>query len=570
MSKISGRHNFKWGYELLHLNYRQTFLGSPGFNFNGTRSGDPMADFLLGTFSRLGLGFGVRDTDSITNAHSAFFQDEFKISPRFTFTYGVRYEPFLPWVERHDAITTVVPGLQSTKVPDAPIGVVFPGDPGIPRGIAPNDWNNLAPRFGFAWDIFGDGKTSVRGGYGLFFESVNADSLAQENPPYAGNDEISRGRIEDPYGSLGRTPPPTAFTGKFGCTQISQYPGYDCPLFPLPVGGLFIDRSLRTPYIQSWSLSIQRQLKEDLMVEAAYAGKIGTKIEALRTYNPARFVNSPITGEPPSDENGNDRVIFEPGILSPLGFMLGNDFRSWYHSFQFQINKRFSHGFTALGSYTLSKSIDTSSTDNLGANVANPFNLRDERGRSSWDRRHAVAISWLWTPPIKFHSSLANKLIGGWTISGIHTIQSGRPLTFVMGQDVALDATGGYGYQHAMLVQGTTRSSIKLDHPNRDGFVQRFFNPDAFVPVDNVPLGTYGNAGRGLISGPALNTSDFALLKDFMIREPVRMQFRSEFFNAFNQVNFNNPDQEVVSDTFGRITSAQPGRVIQFALKILW
>jgi hypothetical protein len=333
------------------------------------------------------------------------------------------------------------------------------------------------------------------------------------------------------------------------------------------VGGVFTDRSLRTPYIQSWSLSIQRQLKEDLMVEAAYAGKIGTKIEALRTYNPAQFINSPITGEPPSDQNINERVIFEPGVLGPLGFLLGNDFRSWYHSFQFQINKRFSHGFTALGSYTLSKSIDSSSTDNLGANVANPFNLRDERGRSDWDRRHAVAISWLWTPPVKFHSSLANKLIGGWTISGIHTIQSGRPLTFVMGQDVALDGT--YGYQHAMLAQGATRSTIKLDHPNRDAFVQRFFNPDAFVPVDNVPLGTYGNAGRGLISGPALNSSDFALLKDFVVREPLKVQFRSEFFNAFNQVNFNDPDQAVTGD-FGRITSAQAGRVIQFALKILW
>jgi hypothetical protein len=136
-----------------------------------------------------------------------------------------------------------------------------------------------------------------------------------------------------------------------------------------------------------------------------------------------------------------------------------------------------------------------------------------------------------------------------------------------MGQDVALDGT--YGYQHAMLVQGATRSSIRMNHPNRDAFILNFFNPGSFVPVDNVPLGTYGNAGRGLISGPAFSTSDFALLKDFVIREPLKVQFRSEFFNAFNQVNFNDPDTYVTGD-FGRITSAQPGRIIQFALKVLW
>ena len=131
------------------------------------------------------------------------------------------------------------------------------------------------------------------------------------------------------------------------------------------------------------------------MVDVAYAGKIGIKLEALRTYNPARFINSPVDGSAPSTANYNDRVIFEPGILSPQGYLLGNDFRSWYHSFQAQVTKRFSSGFSVVGSYTLAKSIDSSSTDNLGATVANPFDLRQERGRSDWDRRHSVVASWL-------------------------------------------------------------------------------------------------------------------------------------------------------------------------------
>jgi hypothetical protein len=266
----------------------------------------------------------------------------------------------------------------------------------------------------------------------------------------------------------------------------------------------------------------------------------------------------------------NDRVIFEPGILSPQGFLLGNDFRSWYHSWQTQIIKRFSNGLSIQGSYTLAKSIDSSSTDNLGATVSNPFDLRSERGRSDWDRRHAFVASWLWTLPFKFSNHVTNTILGGWTLTAIHTIQSGTPLTFTIGQDIALDGTGNGGGQHAFLNPGITAGKISLSHPDRNAMVTQFFNIAAFVPVDLLPAGHYGDAGRGLISGPAFNSTDFSVLKDFKFRESLGLQFRTEMFNVLNQVNFNNPDTTQTDSSFGQITSAQDGRVIQFALKLLW
>jgi hypothetical protein len=331
---------------------------------------------------------------------------------------------------------------------------------------------------------------------------------------------------------------------------------------------------LRTPYVQSLNLTLQRQLKSNLVLEASYVGKIGIKLEGHRHWNPAVFGNSPITGRPPTAQNVSERVLYPEtrGIISPLSRVLGNDYRSWYHSFQMQVDKRFSNGFSVLGSYVLSKNLDSVLTPEPGLTpgAPNPFDLRSLRGRGEYDRRHAVALSWLFSPSVRFGAPAAKWILEGWSLTGLHSLQSGSPVNITMGTDIALDGTGQGNNQKAELQPGVTYGQVRLKHTGRAAMVARFFNTDAFVPVNLLPRGIYGNAGRNFLSGPALSNTDLAVLKDFPIREPFRVQLRGEFFNAFNQVNFNEPEYRRSTATFGRILGAQSGRVAQVALKALW
>jgi hypothetical protein len=222
-----------------------------------------------------------------------------------------------------------------------------------------------------------------------------------------------------------------------------------------------------------------------------------------------------------------------------------------------------SRGFMFSGFYTLSKAIDTLLNQGAGltAGVANPFDLSTMKGRSEYDRRHVVGLSWMWEQSHR-----------GWTVSGVHNWSSGNPLNFTMGTDVALDGTGGSGRQLAQLANGKTVDDIRRDHANNEDFIGAFFDTTAFARVTSLPRGIYGNVPKSAISGPAQAKTDIAVSRLFAIpgREGVRLQFRGELFNAFNQVNFDAPVTNASATNFGHITGADDGRIGQVALKLLW
>jgi outer membrane receptor protein involved in Fe transport len=537
------RHTIKGGYELLKLRYlnRSFFQTMGSFTFNGQITGNPAADFVLGRATNMTVASPVLEQAGLQTNHYFFVQDDWRVHPRLTLNLGLRYELPLNWVHPADWWGTFKPGQQSRVIPNAPVGMLFPGDPGVPRGLFDTDKTNFAPRIGFAWDPFGNGRTAVRGAYGIFYDTINSDVIQNTSQPYRYTFTIPTPfSLSDPL----RGQPPIPLTIN---TANPQFVGLQEIFYP--------DPSLRSPYIQQFNLNIQREIFKDFFVQTAYVGKIGRKLLMGVSTNPAMYGPGATVG----NINSRRRI---PGFGNLQN--ISSRGNSTYHGLQIEATKRMSRGFSLQGAYTWSKSLDQASAIALGGAVPNVDDLGTQWGRSDFDARHVAAISWIWDLP-KFAGAAApvRWIAGSWQVNGVLTARSGLPLNVTTGQDNALSGTPN---QRPNLVGNP---HLPSDRP-RSELVRAWFDRTAF---SNPAPGTYGNLGRNALTGPRNFNLNAGIFKSFPIplREGMRFEFRNEFFSLTNTPNLSNPNTNLnAGANMGRITSATGARVIQFAAKVIF
>ena len=536
-------HTVKAGFELLKLRYanRSYWQAMGSFTFNGQIAGNPAADFVLGKSQNMVVASPLLQQDGKQTNVYYYIQDDWKILPRLTLNLGLRYELPLPWVHPNDYWGTFRPGQQSQVVRTAPLGMLFPGDPGVPRGLVQTDKNNFAPRIGFAWDPFGKGRTSVRGAYGIFYDALNANIIQNNSQPFRYSFTIPTPfSLADPF--RGAAPIPLT-------TNLSnpQFLGVQQIVYP--------DPDMRTPYTQQINFNVQHEVARNLVVQVGYAGKLGRKMLIGYETNPGIYRPGATLS------NIDQRRIIQP--FGKTAVHAANTNAS-YHALQVEANKRFGHGFSFQGAYTFSKSIDYTSSISESGGVPYVFDLGTEKGLSNFYAKHIGSFSLIWDlPRLKSSAALLRAVAGGWQVNGLYSYRSGQPMNVTTGTDGALSGTSN------QRPSSVGKAELAGDRSRADKILAWFDRAAFAAPA----TGTYGNLGRNALLGPVSAATNFGAFKNFALpwKEGLRLQFRSEFFNVFNSVNLGTPNTALNAGTrMGRITGAGGARVVQFALKALF
>lgn len=547
LSLIRGRHDLKFGVDIrrYQLNAKIPSAFNGAFNFTGAVTGNAFADFLLGQ-SLFFLQGGGNPVMYLRAWSTNFFaEDGISVSRKLKVTLGLRYERSTWPIELNNKISAFRPGEQSIVRPDAPVGLVYPGDPGVPRSTVNNRNLNFAPRIGVAWDPFGDGRTSVRAGYGIFYDSIPWHDFNQLQiaPPFSFFPFVSLpGEMADPYHGAGPFLP--------GLTEIPF------SKIPLPFQYNVLNQHLKWPYAQQYNLTVQHQLGRGWLAQVGYVGTSGVHLPNTQDLNQAVFIPGEST-----PNNVQARRPFGPNFSSILAQTTA--WTSNYNSFQASIQKTMSRGLTLLAAYTYSHANDTLSTPQAFRNSpgqqngpVNNYDLGLDRGPAAFDATQRFVVSYLYElPQFKMNGAFADKLANGWAFNGIVAFQSGLPFTILDPTDTA--CTGN-----------TNGRADLVGNPHAgNSTINEYFNTAAFAPVGM--CAGYGTSRRNMLRGPGINNWDFAIVKNTRFAERYNVQFRSEFFNLWNHPGFVNPVSDITSPNFGQIlqTRFNNERQIQMVIR---
>jgi Carboxypeptidase regulatory-like domain/TonB dependent receptor len=564
---VHGAHSLKFGaeYTLNQLNLFQSIAPNGFFVFASSfPTNDAFANLLLGGPVLFYQGLGTFNRNVRNWGTAVFAQDEWRVKSRLTLNIGLRYDIINPNTETQNRLNAFVPGQQSTVVATAPRGLLFPGDKGVSKGIAPSYYKAFQPRVGFAWMPYSSGRTVLRGAYGIFYDPFsNGMNVTAQGPisslPFAQFVQISGAGLvfQAPY--TGRTPPaPNTFVK------------------PSTVFGM--DNKARPPNAQDWNLNVQQQLPSKYVFEVRYVGTKGTHLPRNIEANPALY------GPGATAQNADRRRIYANCAPNggPCDFTtiaeLTYGQNSTYHSAQFSLDRQFDHGLGINVSYWFSKTLDYLSSMNLqGASAKalsgendlaqNPFNLKAEHGPSIFDARNRFVASGMWEIPFARNSTgITHWLLDGWQLNGIATANTATPFTVYDSTNVSLQASSPpiSGYF-------ASRPNVVGDPTHGPHTVNQWISRDVFQRLNpTTQAGQFGNAGRNIARGPGFADIDASAMKTFVLTESFHAQFRAESFNILNHTNLAVPVADLASANFGKILQSSPPRLTQFALKLIF
>ncbi|MGA2987002.1 MAG: carboxypeptidase regulatory-like domain-containing protein [Terriglobia bacterium] len=539
---IRGKHHMSLGGDWIHYEYpyQNTAYANGGFTFSGIFTNDGLLDYLLGTASYYDQG-NPTQFNGRQNYLGFYFNDNIQMSKRLNLNLGLRWEPNLSVTDTHNAVdhfslNAFIAGTHSTQFLNAPPGLSYPGDPGIPRGYVNNDWAALEPRLGIVWNPTGSGRQVIRAGVGLFYDTI----------PTAYFEDQTQGA---PWGSvINLINPPGGLTNPWqGQTGGNPFP---LPYPPgknavFPSGSSYYDYPLDSPPMSSyeWDLSYQLQLTSNWLLAANYIGTKTTHIWTGEDINP----NSP---------QGRFLALINPVTGAQLSdiYHLDAGSNSEYEALMLKAQHRFSSHYTILGNYTYSHCIsETDFQGDMGGPYTQmPFDRNADRGNCGFDIRQIFNLTFIAQAP-RFANPWTNRLLGNWQLSPIVALHTGTWFYPLDGFD-------------------NSNSGIGLDRPDAVGppYIKsttgalQWLNPYSF-PIS--PAGTFGNAGRDALEAPGYVDVDAAVTRSFNVTEHQRVELRFEFFNLLNHPNFQAPDATVTDATFGEILSDVSPRILQFAMK---